>query len=98
MVGGEPTFRGTQILVHLVASLLREGATPAQIKESYPRLTHQMIWLAPSYAVAYPLQGPSPKPTFPAIPPKRIGPQGATNLRSRKALGLCVPHGTVAQS
>jgi hypothetical protein len=42
--------------IHLIASLLLE-ATEEQLKESYPRLTRQMIRLAPLYAAAYPLRG-----------------------------------------
>jgi len=54
IVGGEPVFRGTRIPVHLLASLLQEGATDEQIKESHPCLTGQMIRLAALYAAAYP--------------------------------------------
>jgi uncharacterized protein (DUF433 family) len=65
VVGGEPFFRGTRIPVHLVASLLRDGATEEQIKVSYPRLNHQVIRLAPLYAVAYPSTGRPPHPHLP---------------------------------
>jgi uncharacterized protein (DUF433 family) len=70
--GGKPTFRGARIPVHLVASLLRDGATDEQVTESYPRLTRQMIRLAPVYAAAYPLPARRPKSILSAIPPKRI--------------------------
>lgn len=72
VVGGEPTFRGTRIPIHLVASLLLEGATEEQLKESYPRLTRQMIRLAPLYAAAYPLRGRPRQSNLSAITPKRI--------------------------
>ena len=72
VVGGEPVFRGTRIPIHLVASLLLDGATEEQLKESYPRLTRQMIRLAPLYAAAYPLRGRPRQSTLSAIPPKRI--------------------------
>jgi uncharacterized protein (DUF433 family) len=72
VVGGEPVFRGTRIPIHLVASLLLDGATKEQLKESYPRLTRQMIILAPLYAAAYPLRGRPRQSALPAIPLKRI--------------------------
>jgi len=72
VVGGEPTFRGTRTQIHLVASLLLKGATEEQLKESYPRLTRQMIRLAPLYAAAYPLRGRPRQSNLPAITPKRI--------------------------
>jgi uncharacterized protein (DUF433 family) len=72
VVGGEPTFRGTRIPIHLVASLLLEGATEEQLKESYPRLTRQMIRLAPLYAAAYPLRGRPRQSNLSEITPKRI--------------------------
>lgn len=72
VVGGEPTFRGTRIPIHLVAHLLLEGATEEQLKESYPRLTCQMIRLAPLYAAAYPLRGRPRQSNLSAITPKRI--------------------------
>jgi uncharacterized protein (DUF433 family) len=72
VVGGGPTFRGTRIPIHLVTSLLKEGATEEQLKESYPRLTRRMIRLAPFYAAAYPLRGRPRQCNFSAITPKRI--------------------------
>jgi uncharacterized protein (DUF433 family) len=72
VVGGEPVFRGTRIQIHLAASLLVDGVTEEQLKESYPRLTRQLIRLAPLYAAAYPLRGRPRQSTLSAIPPKRI--------------------------
>jgi uncharacterized protein (DUF433 family) len=50
-------FRGTRLPVHLIAELAAQGAKPAELIETYPRLTAEMIRLAPVYAAAYPLHG-----------------------------------------
>ena len=55
--GGDPVFKGTRVPVHLIANLLSEGASEAEIREAYPRLISAMIRLAPLYATAYPLRG-----------------------------------------
>jgi uncharacterized protein (DUF433 family) len=57
ILGGDPVFRGTRVPVHLVAELLAQGSKPAELIEGYPRLTAEMIRLAPVYAAAYPLRG-----------------------------------------
>jgi uncharacterized protein (DUF433 family) len=57
IMGGEPVFRGTRVPVHLVAALLAQGSPEADLIEGYPRLTAEMIRLAPIYAAAYPLRG-----------------------------------------
>jgi len=57
ILGGDPVFRGTRVAVHMVAELLGQGTTSADLIESYPRLTSEMIRLAPVYAAAYPLRG-----------------------------------------
>ena len=57
ILGGDPVFRGTRVPVHLIAGLVAQGAKPAELIESYPRLTAEMIRLAPVYAAAYPLRG-----------------------------------------
>lgn len=54
---GDPVFRGTRLPVHMIAELLAKGSKPAELLESYPRLTAEMIRLAPIYAAAYPLRG-----------------------------------------
>jgi uncharacterized protein (DUF433 family) len=61
ILGGDPVFRGTRVAVHLVAELVAQGSTPAELIDSYPRLTAEMIRLAPVYANAYPLRGPRRK-------------------------------------
>jgi uncharacterized protein (DUF433 family) len=57
IVGGEPVFRGTRVPVHMIAELVAQGSTPADLMEGYPRLTAEMIRLAPVYGAAYPLRG-----------------------------------------
>lgn len=57
IMGGEPVFRGTRIPVHLIASLLEQGTPAVELSESYPRLTPEMIHVAPLYAAAYPPRG-----------------------------------------
>ena len=57
ILGGDPVFRGTRVPVHLIAELVAQGAKPAELIEGYPRLTAEMIRLAPVYAAAYPLRG-----------------------------------------
>ena len=57
ILGGDPVFRGTRVPVHLIAELVAQGSKPAELIEGYPRLTAEMIRLAPVYAAAYPLRG-----------------------------------------
>jgi uncharacterized protein (DUF433 family) len=57
ILGGDPVFRGTRIPVHLMATLIGKGSTDAELLEGYPRLTAEMVRLAPIYAAAYPLRG-----------------------------------------
>jgi uncharacterized protein (DUF433 family) len=57
IMGGSPVFRGTRVPVHLIATLLGEGSSEADLLEGYPRLTAEMVRLAPLYAAAYPLRG-----------------------------------------
>ncbi len=57
ILGGDPVFRGTRVPVHLIAELISQGAGEAELRDSYPRLTPDMIRLAPVYAAAYPLRG-----------------------------------------
>ena len=53
----DPVFRGTRVPVHMIAELVARGSKPAELIDSYPRLTAEMIRLAPVYAAAYPLRG-----------------------------------------
>jgi uncharacterized protein (DUF433 family) len=57
IMGGEPVFRSTRVPVHLIAGLVAQGSTTAELLAGYPRLTAEMIRLAPVYAAAYPLRG-----------------------------------------
>src|SRR6202022_4829725 len=57
IMGGDPVFRGTRVPVHMIAELVTGGATQAELLEGYPRLTAEMIRLAPIYAAPYPLRG-----------------------------------------
>lgn len=57
VLGGVPVFRGTRIPIHTVANLLKEGETAETLRKGYPRLTEEMIRLAPIYAGAHPLRG-----------------------------------------
>lgn len=57
ILAGAPVFRGTRVPVHLIAALLEQGSTEAAILKAYPRLTSEMIRLAPAYAQAYSLRG-----------------------------------------
>jgi uncharacterized protein (DUF433 family) len=57
IMGGDPVFRGTRIPVHMIADLVAQGSTQAELIEGYPRLTADMIRLTPVYAAAYPLRG-----------------------------------------
>jgi len=58
IMGGDPVFRGTRVPVHLIATLLGQGSTEAELLEGYPRVTGEMLRIAPLYAAAYPLRGP----------------------------------------
>ena len=57
ILGGDPVFRDTRVPVHMIAELVAQGSMPAELIEGYPRLTAEMIRLAPVYAAAYPLRG-----------------------------------------
>jgi uncharacterized protein (DUF433 family) len=73
ILGGDPVFRGTRVPVHLVAELVAQSSKPAELIESYPRLTAEMIRLAPIYAAAYPLRGRPRRQPWHDQPPVRRG-------------------------
>jgi uncharacterized protein (DUF433 family) len=73
ILGGAPVFRGTRVPVHLIAELVAQGSMPAELIESYPRLTAEMIRLAPVYAAAYPLRGRPRRQPWRDQPPVRRG-------------------------
>jgi uncharacterized protein (DUF433 family) len=62
--GGAATFKGTCILVQQIADLLSQGATGAELRQDYPRLTSEMIVAAPIYARAHPCRGRPRKPAW----------------------------------
>ena len=57
-------FKGTRLLVHHVAALLRQGVTEAELREDYPNLTQEMVGAAPIYAQAHPRRGRPRKPSW----------------------------------
>jgi uncharacterized protein (DUF433 family) len=71
ILGGEPVFRGTRIPVHLIATLAEQGSIEAEILKAYPRLTPEMVRLAPAYTQAYPLRGRPRKQPWQDHPPLR---------------------------
>ncbi|HJQ59610.1 MAG TPA: DUF433 domain-containing protein [Vineibacter sp.] len=61
--GGAATFKGTRLLVHHIAALLRHGTSREELREDYPRLTEAMIEAARIFAIAHPKRGrPKPPP------------------------------------
>src|SRR5947207_2752521 len=46
-----------RVPVHMLAELVAQGSTQAELLEGYPRLAAEMVRLAPVYAAAYPLRG-----------------------------------------
>jgi uncharacterized protein (DUF433 family) len=63
-MGGDPVFRGTRVPVHMIAELVAQGSTQAELLDSYPRLTAEMIRLAPLYANVYPPPGRAQRRPF----------------------------------
>jgi uncharacterized protein (DUF433 family) len=57
IMGGNPVFRGTRVPVHAIAQLVDQDVPEAELLAGYPRLTPEMVRLAPLYAAAYPLRG-----------------------------------------
>ena len=46
ILSGDPVFRGTRVPVHMVADLVSQGSTEAELRDGYPHLTQEMIRLA----------------------------------------------------
>ena len=57
IMGGQPVFRGTRVPVHLIAERISSGEKQEQLREDFPRVTDEMIRLAPIYADAHPTRG-----------------------------------------
>lgn len=69
IMSGNPVFRRTRVPVHLIAEKLRLGETVETLREDYPRITDEMIRLAPIYAEAHPLRGRPRKQPWHDRPP-----------------------------
>jgi uncharacterized protein (DUF433 family) len=61
--GGEPVLRGTRIPVHMLASLVDQGASTEELLEDYPSLNERSLQLGLLYAAAHPRSGrPAKRP------------------------------------
>ena len=83
IMGGNPVFRGTRVPVHLIDEKLRLGETVERLREDYPRVSEEMIRLAPIYAAAHPLRGRPRKQRWPGwrLVSTSTLPLGATKAR-----------------
>jgi uncharacterized protein (DUF433 family) len=72
IMGGHPVFRGTRVPVHLIADLLNQGEAHEALRESYPRVSDEMIRLAPIYAEAHPARGRPRRQPWHDRPPIKI--------------------------
>ncbi|MBB6414077.1 DUF433 domain-containing protein [Mesorhizobium sangaii] len=71
VLGGQPVFDGTRVLVHDIADMLAHGDTVEAIHSAYPQLPLDRIGLAADYALAYPRRGRPPvKPVWRTAPSK----------------------------
>lgn len=71
ILGGQPVFTGTRVLVHDIADMLANGDTSEVIHTAYSQLTLDQIRLAADYALAYPRRGRPPvKPVWRIAPAK----------------------------
>ncbi len=52
VLAGKPVFKGTRLSVELILERLGDGATEADLLESYPRLRPEHIRAAQAYAAA----------------------------------------------
>jgi uncharacterized protein (DUF433 family) len=68
---GAPVYRGTRIPISLVAEMLEQGASAAEIAEGYPALNVSQIELAPMFVRAYPQRGRPPLRPWADAPPVR---------------------------
>ncbi|HEY6420020.1 MAG TPA: DUF433 domain-containing protein [Candidatus Binataceae bacterium] len=82
VLGGVPVFRGTRIPIHMIAELLSQGETLEALRRGYPRLTDEMIRLAPLYAGAHPLRGRPRKQPWRGRSFSRTGRLGGGNMRN----------------
>lgn len=63
---GKPCIKGTRIWVSLVLDYLASGMTEAEIREDYPRLSHEDILAAIAYGAEAARERIIPVPTRPA--------------------------------
>ena len=83
IMGGDPVFRGTRVPVHLVAVLLEKGSAIEELLEDFPRLTTEMVRLAPLYASAYPARGRPKKQPWHVRPPLTTTSRKLASIASR---------------
>lgn len=50
--GGQPTFRGTRVLLRVVLAYLADGKSGGEIRTSFPSLTDEHIRAAIAFAAA----------------------------------------------
>jgi uncharacterized protein (DUF433 family) len=70
--GGAATFKGTRILVHTVADLLKAGARADELKADFPNLTDAMFDAAAAYARTHPKRGRPKAPPWRGTEPARV--------------------------
>lgn len=83
IMGGNPVFRGTRVPVHTVAEKLRLGETVDELREDYPRVSEEMIRLAPLYAEAHPVRGRPRKKPWHARPPVAVWRVPLADIKAR---------------
>jgi uncharacterized protein (DUF433 family) len=64
IMGGELCLRGTRMPVYMVAAARASGQSVADLVQSYPSLTPQLIELATVYAAAHPPPKDVPEPPW----------------------------------
>lgn len=79
IMGGEPVFKGTRIPVRLIATMLEEGASEAEILEGYPKLEPRHLALARMWAAAHPRRG---RPKTLAERGAKVGTQSRAPLKA----------------
>lgn len=72
IMGGDPVFRDTRIPVHLIADLVARGESADDLYAGYPRLTDEIVRLAPVCAAAYPLRSRERCQPWRDRPPVRV--------------------------
>lgn len=50
--GGQPTFRGTRVLLRVVLAYLADGKSTGEIRASFPSLTDEHVRAAIAFAAA----------------------------------------------